>query len=151
MKEKTRNILVGLIAVMLPLLALGQEEASEPATPFASKVVVPEVPYEFSSSEEKEVTVLFRLNADGRPLDLEVESAPSRAYADSVREAVRRCRSRSEVDQRPLSPSGGLHQSGLVQRAQPKSKPNGGAFRKEGTPFQFPWPRSAGRDCLQFL
>jgi len=92
MKEKTRNILVGLIAVMLPLLALGQEEASEPATPFASKVVVPEVPYEFSSSEEKEVTVLFRLNADGRPLDLEVESAPSRAYADSVREAVRRWR-----------------------------------------------------------
>jgi TonB family protein len=91
MKVKTSKMLAGLASVLFFGSTVFATEKAEVKVPTATKVVEPTMPVT-ESSKKGEVTVLFRLSKEGRPLDIEVESSTSTALARSVENALSKWR-----------------------------------------------------------
>lgn len=87
-----------VLNVLLPLVLgggalLAQPETADLRGPEAIQIVEPVVPYDFARYQiTGEVQVTFRIDEDGRPREIEVESATHREYGESVENALRQWR-----------------------------------------------------------
>jgi TonB family protein len=92
MKVEKKNALIALLLVMMGGGSLFAEapETTDLREPMAIRVVNPAVPYPFARYGIKgSVEVVFRLDSDGIPRDIEVETASHPEYAESVENALR--------------------------------------------------------------
>jgi TonB family protein len=94
MKVEMKNVLTVLLTLVIGLgVANAQPETTELKEPQVIRVVEPIIPVEYrGESVEGLVKVTFRITEDGRPHEIEVESATHDAYAISVKKAIRQWR-----------------------------------------------------------
>ncbi|MGC9451768.1 MAG: TonB family protein [Oceanipulchritudo sp.] len=92
---KNRNLLITLALLVSGNggVLLAQPETTELREPEAIRVVEPIVPYEFSRYNIRgNVEVTFRIDEEGRPDEIVVETATHNEFAKSVKNALRQWR-----------------------------------------------------------
>jgi TonB family protein len=100
------NIMKLKYILLLPTLLIGEILFAEPdtpgiITPQAIEVVEPEVPIMYARAKvQGEVMVRFKLNEQGEPENIQLESASNKVYGRVVEEAVKQWRFEPPMDTR---------------------------------------------------
>ncbi|KAF0093809.1 MAG: hypothetical protein E1N59_2462 [Puniceicoccaceae bacterium 5H] len=91
MKVTKNTLILGFIASLVAVPAFAAQ--ADKAAPKALKVIEPSLPYQISQYKiNSEVMVRFKLDDNGRPINIRVESTTDREFAESVVRAVRQWR-----------------------------------------------------------
>ncbi|MDP0500510.1 MAG: energy transducer TonB [Verrucomicrobiota bacterium JB022] len=92
MKVKFYTLILGFILSLFAVSAVSAQSSTS-EEPKALKVIEPSLPYEVARYKiSSEAMVRFKLDSNGRPVGIRVESSSDRDFAESVVRAVRQWR-----------------------------------------------------------